>query len=427
MTAATTAMRTTLCLVAAACLLALCVADEAAAPAADVDASAAVEAGNSTANATNATFPKDMEELKKMLADGAAEMESGLAMAYAMLIVMAALPIYFGSFRSIGASGEDAGQEVEIMTSGDAAMFPVYASCALCGLFFLFKFFGKEYVNMILGGYFFLLGSGALTTVLRPLGDLVSPPAFVEEVYELVLRQFPKKDAEKDAKEDEKEEEPFFYLKFDQVDLVCLAMSAVVGVAWLITKKWFLTNMYGLSFSITGISLFALPSFKIGAMLLSGLFFYDVFWVFCTPVMVTVAKSFDAPIKVLFPKDLMENGFLEANQHAMLGLGDIVLPGVVIALLCRFDYQRVGGAGIYFYATYVAYVLGLIFTIVVMHTFKAAQPALLYLVPAVLLTPLTIALVRGELYEKNGKMGLLDYDETPPEEAEAEAEEKKGQ
>ena len=77
MTAATTAMRTTLCLVAAACLLALCVADEAAAPAADVDASAAVEAGNSTANATNATFPKDMEELKKMLADGAAEMESG--------------------------------------------------------------------------------------------------------------------------------------------------------------------------------------------------------------------------------------------------------------------------------------------------------------------------------------------------------------
>ena len=51
-----------------------------------------------------------------------------------------------------------------------------------------------------------------------------------------MLRQFPKKDAEKDAKEDEKEEEPFFYVKFDQVDLVCLAMSAVVGVAWLITK-----------------------------------------------------------------------------------------------------------------------------------------------------------------------------------------------
>ncbi len=30
----------------------------------------------------------------------------------------------------------------------------------------------------------------------------------------------------------------------------------------------------------------------------AGLFIYDIFWVFFTPVMVSVAKSFDAPIKV---------------------------------------------------------------------------------------------------------------------------------
>ena len=34
----------------------------------------------------------------------------------------------------------------------------------------------------------------------------------------------------------------------------------------------------------------SLPSYKTGAMLLGGLFFYDVFWVFGTDVMVTVAK-----------------------------------------------------------------------------------------------------------------------------------------
>lgn len=39
-----------------------------------------------------------------------------------------------------------------------------------------------------------------------------------------------------------------------------------------------------------------------GALLLSGLFFYDIFWVFGTPVMVTVAKSLDAPIKLVFPR-----------------------------------------------------------------------------------------------------------------------------
>jgi Signal peptide peptidase len=39
---------------------------------------------------------------------------------------------------------------------------------------------------------------------------------------------------------------------------------------------------------------------QIGAIMLVGLFFYDIFWVFGTDVMVTVAKSFDGPIKVNF-------------------------------------------------------------------------------------------------------------------------------
>lgn len=34
-----------------------------------------------------------------------------------------------------------------------------------------------------------------------------------------------------------------------------------------------------------------------------GLFVYDIFWVFFTPVMVSVAKSFDAPIKVSLSVD----------------------------------------------------------------------------------------------------------------------------
>lgn len=55
--------------------------------------------------------------------------------------------------------------------------------------------------------------------------------------------------------------------------------------------------MFGLSFSLSGISMLSLERFAIGAALLCGLFIYDIFWVFGTDVMVTVAKSFDAPIK----------------------------------------------------------------------------------------------------------------------------------
>jgi minor histocompatibility antigen H13 len=41
-------------------------------------------------------------------------------------------------------------------------------------------------------------------------------------------------------------------------------------------------------------------------ILQAGLFVYDIFWVFFTPVMVSVAKSFDAPIKVNFLLNAME-------------------------------------------------------------------------------------------------------------------------
>ena len=48
---------------------------------------------------------------------------------------------------------------------------------------------------------------------------------------------------------------------------------------------------------MNGIELLHLNNVVTGCILLGGLFFYDIFWVFGTNVMVTVAKSFEAPIK----------------------------------------------------------------------------------------------------------------------------------
>lgn len=52
--------------------------------------------------------------------------------------------------------------------------------------------------------------------------------------------------------------------------------------------------------------------------------------------MLTVAKSIDAPIKLLFPTDWTQ----EPPKFALLGLGDIVLPGVFIAMCLRYDLLR---------------------------------------------------------------------------------------
>lgn len=46
-------------------------------------------------------------------------------------------------------------------------------------------------------------------------------------------------------------------------------------------------------------------------------------------------------ITVIFPQDLLENGILASTNFAMLGLGDIVIPGIFIAFLLRFDQRYV--------------------------------------------------------------------------------------
>ncbi len=47
------------------------------------------------------------------------------------------------------------------------------------------------------------------------------------------------------------------------------------------------------------------------------------------------AKSFDAPIKLLFPRALEEGS--KMMPFSMLGLGDIVIPGIFVALVLRYD------------------------------------------------------------------------------------------
>lgn len=88
-----------------------------------------------------------------------------------------------------------------------------------------------------------------------------------------------------------------FTTLFDREAILCFILSLAVGV-WYITKKhWIANNLFGLAFAINGIEFLQLNQVLNGCILLGGLFFYDIFWVFGTDVMVSVAKSFDAPIK----------------------------------------------------------------------------------------------------------------------------------
>lgn len=176
--------------------------------------------------------------------------------------------------------------------------------------------------------------------------------------------------------------------------------------------------------------------------------------------MVTVATNLDVPIKLLFPRP----GTTKDGKPAlaMLGLGDIVIPGLVIAMALRWDLWRFyetkrnanllevqklameeivdsdghdikrrktygeeemalmtkpryikvtgifeerfwrGVEGVtfgkeYFLSSIGGYILGMMTTLMVMHVWKHAQPALLYLVPGVLGSIWGMAAWRGEL------------------------------
>uniref|UniRef100_A0A4W3GF56 Histocompatibility (minor) 13 n=1 Tax=Callorhinchus milii TaxID=7868 RepID=A0A4W3GF56_CALMI len=312
----------------------------------------------------------------------------GAAVAYGSLVLMALLPIFFGALRSVNcAKSKNSSDMPETITSRDAARFPIIASCTLFGLYLFFKIFSQEYINLLLSIYFFILGILALSHTLSPAMNRVYPTNLPNKQYQLLFTQGT----------GETKEEIINY-EFDTKDLVCLAFSSVVGVWYLLKKHWIANNLFGLAFSLNGVELLHLNNVSTGCILLGGLFIYDVFWVFGTNVMVTVARSFEAPIKLVFPQDFLEKG-LAASNFAMLGLGDIVIPGIFIALLLRFDVSLKKNSRTYFYTSFLAYIFGLGLTIFVMHTFKHAQPALLYLVPACIGFPVLVAVIKGELTE----------------------------
>lgn len=185
-------------------------------------------------------------------------------------------------------------------------------------------------------------------------------------------------------------------LELSVPELVLCVPSLALGVWYAYTKNWLANNALGLAFSILGVESVSLGSVQTATILLSGLFIYDIFWVFCTPVMVNVAKNFEAPIKLLFPREAFRTMTGTKPNFAMLGLGDIVIPGMFVALMLRYDVEKHHQTR-YFQSVFWGYVGGLGTTIFVMNYFKAAQPALLYIVPAILLTVAAHAALRGEL------------------------------
>eukprot|EP00536_Pseudo-nitzschia_multiseries_P007189 jgi/Psemu1/195021/e_gw1.166.109.1 len=251
-----------------------------------------------------------------------------------------------------------------------------------------------------------------------------------------------------------------------------------VGIVWLYmalcipqagdkyTFYWITQDVLGLCICVVFLGIIQLNSIQVASVLLIIAFFYDIFFVFVTPyifngrsVMIEVATS-GGPPKAdelwceKYPSDPDCKGgdpmpmlfsiprlFDYQGGSSMLGLGDIVLPGLLLSFAARLDAARLvcalysagtststgstvgasaaeqqqgrgfpfpapmpiwyallfGGYGYYFVPVVVAYAVGLFMANAAVYLMNMGQPALLYLVPCTLGTMTYKGWKRNEL------------------------------
>lgn len=243
------------------------------------------------------------------------------------------------------------------------------------------------------------------------------------------------------------------------IDLLSVLCGYGIGLAWIvigfvvkpdpssIVFYWVTQDVMGACMCITFLSIIRLNSLQVATVLLSAAFFYDIFFVFITPliftksVMITVATSGGPPTKdptwcEKYPSDAGCQGGNPLPMlftvprigdyqggASLLGLGDIVLPGLLLSLACRLDGAKrlvglnSGGRGVsirqhacpktYFTPCVIAYAIGLMMANVAVYVMNYGQPALLYLVPMCLGTFLVQAWRKNELADVWGRPKVL--------------------
>eukprot|EP00850_Spirogloea_muscicola_P019074 SM000183S03968 [mRNA] locus=s183:79381:81688:- [translate_table: standard] len=368
--------------------------------------------------------------------------------ASAYFLLLALWAVYVGSHRSLRS------RSPRTLSMGQSVAVPLACSVSLLGLYTLLRLFPDLDLRTFVAGYLSLAGAAAVASnLVGPLRALLPHGARALERRAGEHRQVPitaackrrhllayKSTASTDLTRSDMAgaaELPLWLVKEEGQPVhitVTLAdvLAATAGIAVVVASRqagalFTLNNFVAACIVTELLQLVSLSSFPIAAAMLSGLLVYDVFWVFGSPhifgesVMVTVATSasLDGPMKLVFP----HWSALATKPYSILGLGDIAAPGLLMALMLRFDQsqsssmrpskQLVGGddagpladpeAGgatwskYYFLASIASYTFGLAVTIGVNATTGAAQPALLYLVPSVLGGISLAALLRSEL------------------------------
>ncbi|EDO15567.1 hypothetical protein Kpol_1042p28, partial [Vanderwaltozyma polyspora DSM 70294] len=242
--------------------------------------------------------------------------------------------------------------------------------------------------------------------------DVLTDKIYYQDMIDMINKnpiekQYYKREFRKPTNIDSKRQ--IINIYYDNITTISLICSAILTVTFhYLPKNWLVGNLVSVNFAIWSISHLNLKNLKSGTLILMALFLYDIYFVFGTEIMVTVATKVDLPIKLSIPTKY--NGQIGKFEFAMLGLGDIALPGMFISTCYKFDIWKYhldnndvefhllnwSYIGRYFITACISYGLSIIACMVALSKFKTAQPALLYIVPGLLISTLSLAWISGD-------------------------------
>ena len=191
-----------------------------------------------------------------------------------------------------------------------------------------------------------------------------------------------------------------YLLGLNFYEISSIFISGLIIIFYFITRHWILNDLICFCLAFTTLSFIILKSFMLCFVCLFAFFAYDTFWVFYSEkiftenVMVVAATSIQIPIKIEFPILFSNNPI---KNCMLLGLGDILLPGMVIKYCRRFDIlkkkmdkKKIGfrkkksKMGFYFF-NLILYFISVILAMSMMFIFNHGQPVLFYISPIFIL------------------------------------------
>jgi minor histocompatibility antigen H13 len=324
----------------------------------------------------------------------------GIVHPYQQVFIIGAGLIYIGSIKSLAFFTKiQASEKPSILTINDVLKYPIYGSGIMLVLHFLIKKVDAHQVNMLLHLYFSYLGTISLKQAIFYIMNLRPSLASLKYTPTILLNRI---------------KIMGFSYNLSMLDTVAFFFSAIIVAFYVFTGTWVSNNLIAYSFVFYILQNFYIGRFSTAIGMLVSCALYDAFWLYGTSVSYEVIKYINIPIFLKFQY------FSDAGvkQHLIMGIGDVIIPGLFITMLFRFEFL----SHIYthkektkckadecipksvsdfkkpiFFTTLICYMLSLRGAIYIMANFKVSLPALFLTGPACILSTVMMCIIYGKL------------------------------